>query len=140
MIFHLTSQKEWQQAQSTGSYLPAGFTADGFIHCSDHYQIEMTANRFYLDAEDHIILEIDDERLSSPLVYENLEGGQMLFPTFMGLSIWMRSPVLLGLFAIGRAIGSCPWQTTQPVGPGYRDTLRDTRTHFPYSHAGQPHV
>lgn len=129
MIFHLTSQKEWQQAQSPGSYLPAGFTADGFIHCSDHYQIEMTANRFYLDAEDHIILEIDDERLSSPLVYENFEGGQMLFPHIYGS---LNLDAVTSTFRLVR-----DWQGYWQLPPGKQLSRLDPVTEIPFGTPGR---
>mgnify|MGYP001161685921 FL=1 len=84
MIYHITTQTEWQQAQKNGEYIPKAFSSDGFIHCSDHYQIEDTANRFYTSTPDLIVLEIDPDKLVAPLVYENLEGGEMTFPHVYG--------------------------------------------------------
>lgn len=84
MIYHITTQTEWQQAQKNGEYIPKAFSSDGFIHCSDHYQIEDTANRFYASTPDLIVLEIDPDKLVAPLVYENLEGGEMTFPHVYG--------------------------------------------------------
>ncbi len=84
MIYHITTQPVWQQAQARGEYLPEAFDADGFIHCSDHYQIENTANRFYASTPDLVVLEIEPDRLIVPLVYENLEGGEMTFPHIYG--------------------------------------------------------
>lgn len=84
MIYHITTQSEWQQAQTSGTYIPAGFAADGFIHCSDLYQVADTANRFYPAAKDLVVLEIDPTLTGAELVYENLEGGEMLFPHLYG--------------------------------------------------------
>lgn len=84
MIYHITTQPAWKQAQKIGEYVPETFSADGFIHCSDHYQIEDTANRFYAFVPDLVVLEIDPDKLVSPLVYENLEGGEMTFPHIYG--------------------------------------------------------
>lgn len=84
MIYHITTHTEWQQAQKNGEYIPKAFPSDGFIHCSDHYQIEDTANRFYTSTPDLIVLEIDPDKLVAPLVYENLEGGEMTFPHVYG--------------------------------------------------------
>lgn len=84
MIYHLTTLPEWQKALIEGIYTPKGFAQDGFIHCSDHYQIEGTANRFYRETPQLIALEIDPDLCGAPLVYENLEGGEMPFPHLYG--------------------------------------------------------
>lgn len=84
MIYHFTTQAEWDAAQADGIYLPKGFQTDGFIHCSDHYQLRRIANFLFKDTEDLICLKIDADKLESPVVYENLEGGEMLFPHLYG--------------------------------------------------------
>ena len=84
MIYHLTTLPEWQKALKDGVYLPAGFDTDGFIHCSDHYQIKSTANRYYRETPQLIVLEIDPDLTGAKLVYENLEGGEMPYPHLYG--------------------------------------------------------
>ena len=84
MIYHLTTLPEWQKAQHEGVYVPGGFEKDGFIHCSDHYQIKSTANRFYRETPQLIVLEIDPDLCDAELIYENLEGGEMTFPHLYG--------------------------------------------------------
>ena len=84
MIYHITTAAEVRQAQQSGVYRPQDFTRDGFIHFSDLYQVEGTANRFYHDTPDLILLEVDPDALDVPLVYENLEGGEMTFPHVYG--------------------------------------------------------
>jgi len=85
MIYHLTTLPEWQNAQAKGVYIPAGFEKDGFIHCSDHYQIKSTANRFFRETPQLIVLEIDPHLCDVELIYENLEGGEMTFPHLYGV-------------------------------------------------------
>ncbi len=84
MIYHLTTLPEWQKAQEEGIYVPGGFEKDGFIHCSDHYQIKSTANRYYRETPQLIVLEIDPSLTNAELVYENLEGGEMPYPHLYG--------------------------------------------------------
>lgn len=84
MIYHLTTLSEWQKAQNEGVYIHGGFEKDGFIHCSDHYQLKSTANRFYRETPQLIVLEIDPALCDAELVYENLEGGEMPFPHLYG--------------------------------------------------------
>lgn len=84
MIYHITTAAEWQAAQAVGVYKPKSFDQDGFIHCSDGYQIEETANRYYKDAPELIVLEIDPEKVSAEIIYENPEGRTMRFPHLYG--------------------------------------------------------
>ena len=84
MIYHITTKSAWSKAQQEGQYLPEAYPLDGFIHCSDHYQVEATANRLYRSVPDLIVVEIDPDQLTTPLVYENLEGGEMPFPHIYG--------------------------------------------------------
>ena len=84
MIFHLTTQSEWEAAKAQGVYLPKAFPSDGFIHCSDHYQLKRVANVLFATTPDLICLKIDTDQLEAPVVYENLEGGTMLFPHIYG--------------------------------------------------------
>jgi uncharacterized protein (DUF952 family) len=100
MIYHITTKSAWEEAQAKGEYLPAGFAQDGFIHCSDHFQIEGTANRFYRDFQELIVLEIDPDKLSAPLIFENLEGGVMPFPHLYGP---LPVDAVLGTFEFDRA-------------------------------------
>lgn len=84
MIYHITSSLEWENALKVGAYTPPSFKQDGFIHCSDLYQVEEVANRFYRDLPELIILCIDPALTGIPLVYENLEGKAMRFPHLYG--------------------------------------------------------
>lgn len=53
--------------------------ADGFIHFSTAAQVQETARRHFRGAEDLLLLEVDPEALSAPLVWEPSRGGD-LFP------------------------------------------------------------
>ena len=86
MIYHITTPAEWQAAQATGVYKPQSYDQDGFIHCSDAYQIEGTANRYYKDAPELIVLEIDPEKTAAEVIYEQASDGRaMRFPHLYGL-------------------------------------------------------
>jgi len=85
MIYHITQREDWLKALERGIYEPAGFKTDGFIHCSTKEQVLDTARRYYADAEDLVLLCIDPALSGVELVYENLEGGEMLFPHLYGL-------------------------------------------------------
>jgi uncharacterized protein (DUF952 family) len=84
IIYHITSNSEWQSARSSGTYLPQGYTQDGFIHCSKGSQVIRTANRFYTGQKELVLLKIESDLIPSKVVEENLEGGSELFPHIYG--------------------------------------------------------
>lgn len=71
MILHLTSQKDWLEAQEQGTYTAPSLDAQGFIHCSTEAQILRVANAFYREMPDPVVLWIDPERLNAPLRWES---------------------------------------------------------------------
>ena len=83
-IFHITSAEEARDAAQSGTYTPAAFEADGFIHCSYARQLPGVANRFFASRTGLVLLEINRDRLTCRVVDENLEGGTDLFPHIYG--------------------------------------------------------
>lgn len=81
MIFHLAPQAEWEDA---GTYRPASLTEDGFIHCSTASQLLGVANDLYAGRDDLILLTIDPELLSAPVVYEDCYETGQRFPHIYG--------------------------------------------------------
>lgn len=83
MIFHITSEEQWNQANRSGEYLHESLSTEGFIHCSTMDQVEKTANRYFLDFSAILILHIEEAKLKSRLVFEPSTGGE-LFPHVYG--------------------------------------------------------
>lgn len=84
IIYHITSQDRWQEAQKEGVYLPEAYETDGFIHCSKKEQIPCVGERYYTGQAGLLILSINIDKLTSKLVYENLTGGEEVFPHIYG--------------------------------------------------------
>jgi len=105
-IFHLAIPDDWAAAFVNGEYTMStrGMTLDevGFIHCSTREQIEDTANRFFGDLEQLIVLTIDPRLVPSPIVHEPPAPGlDVLFPHIYGplpvgavnhAATWVRGP------------------------------------------------
>jgi glutathione S-transferase len=105
-IFHLALPDDWAAAFATGEYRMStrGATLDdeGFIHCSTRAQLQDTANRFYADLDQLVVLTIDPELVLSPIVFEPPAPGlDVLFPHIYGplpvaavnhATTWLRSP------------------------------------------------
>jgi glutathione S-transferase len=105
-IFHLAVPDDWAAAFATGEYTIStrGVTLEqeGFIHCSTRAQMEDTANRFYGDLDQLVVLTIDPRRVPSPIVFEPPAPDlDVLFPHIYGplpiaavnlASPWVRHP------------------------------------------------
>jgi glutathione S-transferase len=88
-IFHLALPDDWAAAFGDGEYRMStrGLTLEqeGFIHCSTHVQMEDTANRFYGDLEQLVVLTIIPRLVPSPIVFEPPAPGiDTLFPHVYG--------------------------------------------------------
>ena len=83
-VFHITTQAEADAAAVSGTYTPAAFAREGFIHCSYRSQVLATADRLFRGRRDLVLLQIDRNALSCPVVDENLEGGRELYPHVYG--------------------------------------------------------
>jgi hypothetical protein len=81
-VFHIVPAGEWRAVR--GAYEPASLRAEGFVHCSDAAQVLRTAARFFAGRADLVLLEIDPGRVAAQLRYENLEGGEELYPHLYG--------------------------------------------------------
>lgn len=84
LIYHITEQSTWDQAILDGIYLPTNFMREGFIHCSTRDQVLATAERYYANEGNLVLLQIDVSRLQSGMVEENLSGGTENFPHIYG--------------------------------------------------------
>jgi uncharacterized protein (DUF952 family) len=84
IVFHITTRKAWNSALAEGNYLTETFPLEGFIHCSTHDQVIQVANLRFRGQTGLVLLSIDTDKVKAEIVYENLEGGQQLFPHIYG--------------------------------------------------------
>jgi uncharacterized protein (DUF952 family) len=83
-IFHIFERTRWVAALAGGEYTPEGFEKEGFIHLSSKHQLKGTAEKYYRAQAGLGVLKVDIGRLKAPLKYENLSGGEDLFPHLYG--------------------------------------------------------
>lgn len=88
-IFHLALPEDWAAAFACGEYTTStrGMTLDevGFIHCSTSAQIAGTANRFYGDLTQLVVLTIDPQLVLSRIIFESpAPDSDQLFPHIYG--------------------------------------------------------
>ena len=88
MIFHITDAATWAESQRKGRHTEStrgvDLVEEGYIHCSTAEQWPGVLAAFYADAEDLLLLHIDESRLTSPLVYEQLGNAPAAFPHVYG--------------------------------------------------------
>ena len=81
-IYHIATEAAW--ARRTDVYAPAGWRAEGFVHCSTDEQVARVANRLFAGRRDLVLLQIDPSRLSALVVWEDGEGSGEDFPHVYG--------------------------------------------------------
>ncbi len=83
-LFHIFEKARWAEVQGRGDYSPDAFEKDGFIHFSSKHQLKSTAEKYYKGQTGLGVLKVEIARLKAPLKYENLLGGEELFPHLYG--------------------------------------------------------
>jgi uncharacterized protein (DUF952 family) len=81
-LFHIAERAEWRAAGD--GYAPAAFAAEGFVHCSYGHQVLATAHRYYRGREDLVLLEIDESKLTAPVIVEPSPASGERFPHVYG--------------------------------------------------------
>ena len=84
MILHMLKRTDWDAAKKSGIYRPESLDEEGFIHCSQPEMLETVANGLYLGQQDMIVLIIDKDKLTSPLIYEDCYETGHAFPHIYG--------------------------------------------------------
>lgn len=82
IIFHITTREAWAKAK--GAYRTDMFLIEGFIHCSTRGQVIQVANARFCGQTGLVLLLIDTDKVRAEIRYENLEGGQPMFPHIYG--------------------------------------------------------
>jgi uncharacterized protein (DUF952 family) len=75
LIYHIADTNQWEQAQVTGFYVHPSLHSEGYIHCSTRDQIEDTANFYFTDTDQIVVLFIDTAKLEAELLYETATRG-----------------------------------------------------------------
>lgn len=84
MIMHICNYPAWRQTLQDGEYAPVSLKKEGFIHCSTPDQVVDVANSLYKGQTELFLLFIDEEKVESNVVYEDLYELGKLFPHIYG--------------------------------------------------------
>ena len=102
LIYHIVLPELWERVNGNTFYEAGSLAIEGSIHCSYEDQLESVLGRYYADAEEVVILTIDTNRLTSPLVSEPSTNNEP-YPHVYG-------PINLDavIKAVTRPIGNVP--------------------------------
>lgn len=75
-IFHLTTPAEWAAAEASGAVVPAGFAAEGFVHCSTGAQLAGTIQRHFAARPELVLLRLHLARIEADLRWEASGSGE----------------------------------------------------------------
>lgn len=128
IIFHITENSNWEAAKKSGSYTAPSLEREGFIHCSEHYQVLEVANFLFKGKPNLVLLAIDETQVSKPVKYEgpswntfphiygplNIDSVVNVYPFNEVAALGFTLPVE----ALNLAVSAL---SKIPVGPLYKD-------------------
>lgn len=88
-IFHIATVADWEVAKRAGAYTTSTYgvtlAEEGFIHASRGDQWQAVRDRFYGEVtEQLVLLSIDTDRLTAPVVEESPPATDETFPHIYG--------------------------------------------------------
>lgn len=75
-IFHLATPEAWEAAQATGKISPSSLADQGFVHCSTREQLAGTIERHFADADELVLLRLDESSIRDALRWEESHPGE----------------------------------------------------------------
>jgi uncharacterized protein (DUF952 family) len=84
MIYHVTTDSDWEAALIQGFYTHPSLSKEGFIHNCSLEQLPGVIERYYADIKNLTLLQIDESKLTAPLRYELAPSVNEEFPHIFG--------------------------------------------------------
>ena len=84
MIYHIACRKELNDPLNISEYEPASLKDEGFIHCSPLMKVEESANKFFNGKDELVVLCIDEKKIESKILWEDLCNSGINFPHIYG--------------------------------------------------------
>ena len=84
MIYHIVFPHYWAKFEGSAEYVSETLDAEKFIHCSRKDQLAGVLERFFAGINDLLIVEIDESKLTSLLLYEAVPDSEETFPHIFG--------------------------------------------------------
>ncbi len=85
LIYHITTQEQWEKAKTAGFYEADSLAIEGFIHCSTENQVAGVLERYYQGQKGLVKLTIDREKVERPVIFELAGSINEVFPHIHGV-------------------------------------------------------
>jgi uncharacterized protein (DUF952 family) len=79
-LFHIIGSEVWAALGPSDHYRPGSLAVEGFVHLSYADQVIGTADRFYRDLADPVVVEFDRAALGAKVIDEDSYGSGQRFP------------------------------------------------------------
>ena len=76
-LFKVLTIDEWNESVKSGLIKTSLDNKDGFIHFSSSAQLSLTLDLYFKSENTVILLQIDERKLDSPLIYEEADGERI---------------------------------------------------------------
>jgi uncharacterized protein (DUF952 family) len=83
-IYHITTKKNWKEAEKSGSLTAPSLETESFIHCCELKQMRGVLKRYFEGQKGLVAVAIEVDKLKSPLKYESSPSVQEDFPHVYG--------------------------------------------------------
>lgn len=100
IIYHITTEQEWNQANLDGFYEAPSLHSEGFIHCSTEQQLDGVLERYFEGKTNLIKLVIDPLKLNSELRFEMSVSIKEAFPHVYGT---VNLDAVIGVMAVDQS-------------------------------------
>jgi uncharacterized protein (DUF952 family) len=71
MILHICPRAQWEEALAAGVYEGDTLPTQGYIHCSTAEMVHVPATLRFRGRTDLLLLQIDEDRLPVPVIWED---------------------------------------------------------------------
>ena len=82
-IFHICTKESWQEQSKAMEYVHESLESEKFIHCAHEEQIEGVLTRYFGGMDDLILLKIESNKVTPPIISEIAPIGAY-FPHIYG--------------------------------------------------------
>jgi len=83
MIYHITTEQDWDASKDRHDFVPADYHREGFIHCCTVSQLTGVKERYFRGKTGLVLLHLDETNLKATLKYERSTNDEM-FPHVYG--------------------------------------------------------
>jgi uncharacterized protein (DUF952 family) len=106
LIYKITTVKAWADAVARGAFTGSpDDLRDGYIHLSAAHQVVATAEKYYVNVSDLLLVAVAPSALGAALKWEASRGGDLFPHLYRDLAVesvhWVR-PIPLGVDGLPR--------------------------------------